>query len=127
MCRLLAVLILTAVTACAPPVAPAPAEGTDPAPVSAPVQGDAAEVAACDARGGDMRPVCRMQSLQCVIDYSDAGRACRDGDDCQGDCRADVGATAGAPVTGQCQASSDPCGCFTTVEDGRAEAGLCVD
>ena len=30
-------------------------------------------------------------------------------------------------VTGRCQATSDPCGCFANVEDGRIETALCVD
>ncbi|EPX58743.1 hypothetical protein D187_003704 [Cystobacter fuscus DSM 2262] len=65
----------------------------------------------------------------CVIPYADAGKACRDGDDCQGSCRytADGQPPADAPVTGTCQVSNDPCGCFATVEDGKLQAALCVD
>lgn len=126
----LTALTLVLVAACAPAPAPAPEARGDvwsEAPVSAPpAQPDSEEARACAARGGALQPVCRMQSLQCVVQYSDAGRPCRDGDDCQGDCRADVGAS-GASVTGQCQASSDPCGCFALVEDGRVESALCVD
>lgn len=81
----------------------------------------------CQEAGGTMRPVCRMGSVQCVVTYSDAGQTCRDGDDCQGDCRADVGTQAGTPVTGRCQATSDPCGCFANVEDGQVDGALCVD
>lgn len=122
-------LMLALVAACAPAPAPEPSgDAWADAPVSAPAaQPDTAEARACAAEGGALRPVCRMQSLQCVVQYSDAGRPCRDGDDCQGDCRAPVEAASGGPVTGRCQASSDPCGCFTRVENGRAEAALCVD
>lgn len=114
--RALAAFTLLIVVACTP-VAPAPPGpgGGDP------------RAAGCAMEGGTMQPVCRRQTLQCVIAYSDAGRTCRDGDDCQGDCRAGVGVEAGTSVIGQCQATSDPCGCFTTIEDGRAQAGLCVD
>ena len=117
--RGLIALVLLTLMACTPvgPTPPTPGGGG----------GGGSDAASCDARGGSMQPVCRRQTLQCVITYSDAGQACRDGDDCRGDCRADIGVTAGAAVTGQCQASSDPCGCFTTVEDGRAQAGLRVD
>lgn len=125
--RLFAALVAAALTACAPPAAPTPTGEAAETPASAPVGAGTPEAAACAQRGGALRPVCRMQTLQCVVQYSDAGRACRDGDDCQGDCRADAGVTPGASITGQCQASSDPCGCFTTVEGGRAQAGLCVD
>ena len=30
-------------------------------------------------------------------------------------------------VTGVCQADSDPCGCFTTIEDGQVAHAICVD
>lgn len=119
------ILALALVTACAPGVSPTP-DGVDAdAPASAPVGGT--DTAACQARGGELAPVCRMQTIQCVIRYSDAGRTCTDGDDCQGDCRTEVGPSDGQPATGQCQATSDPCGCFANVEDGRATGGLCVD
>lgn len=108
-------------TACAP-VVPMP-DGpvmTDQTPTAA----------ACAARGGQLQPVGRMQSLQCVIKYADAGKRCTDGDDCLGDCRIEDMAARpqmGAPAVGHCQASSDRFGCFTTVENGRAEATLCID
>jgi hypothetical protein len=31
------------------------------------------------------------------------------------------------PITGQCQASSSPFGCFARVEDGHSTGFLCVD
>lgn len=97
-----------------------------PQPVLPPEQTAAA---ACEARGGKMTPVGRMQSLQCVIDYADAGKACRSGADCQGDCRVDgpVAVPAGREVTGVCAANSSRFGCHTTIENGRAQATLCVD
>ena len=104
-----------------PPSADAPRE------VSAPQPQDAA---ACRARGGEMRRVGRMQSLQCVIPTADAGRSCTDSDQCERRCilsdsvkptRPDT------PVTGTCQAESVRFGCFQTVEDGRAGPALCVD
>lgn len=108
-------------TACAP-VAPTP---------DGPVTGDQTpSAAACAARGGELRPVGRMQTLQCVIKYADAGKRCTDGDDCLGDCRVEGAASApreGAAAVGQCQANSDRFGCFTTVENGRAGATLCID
>jgi hypothetical protein len=33
----------------------------------------------------------------------------------------------GKPATGKCVATSDPCGCFTLVEDGKIGPALCVD
>ena len=99
-----------------------------PPPVRVPERTEASD---CQARGGKMLPQGRMQTLQCVVSYADAGKRCTDGDDCQGDCRveeADGGfPAAGTAVTGRCQASSSRFGCYTTVEDGRAEATICVD
>lgn len=98
---------------------------------AAPAQTPADEASACAARGGKMLPQGRMQTLQCLVSYADAGQRCRDGDDCQGDCRveeADGGfPAAGTAVVGRCQATNSRFGCYTTVEDGKAEATICVD
>lgn len=86
--------------------------------------------AACTARGGKLRRVGRLQSVQCVVSYPDAGQRCTDGDDCQGDCRIpENGAVPaeGAAVVGQCQQTNMSFGCFTRVEDGKADATLCID
>ena len=85
------------------------------------------DVASCTAKGGTVRPVCRMQKPACVIAYSDAGKVCSDKSDCQGRCLYQGEAPAEASVTGQCQATSDPCGCFTTVVKGHVGPGMCVD
>ena len=84
----------------------------------------------CLARGGRMLPQGRMQTLQCVVAYADAGERCTTGSDCQGDCRIeDVTAApaAGTAAVGQCQVTSSRFGCYTTVENGKAEATICVD
>lgn len=130
-------LIIAAATLLAAACQPMPADGgradlAEAAPGGqAPVQTPADEAAACAARGGKMLPQGRMQTPQCVVSYSDAGQRCTDGDDCQGECRveeADGGfPTAGSAVVGRCQASSSRFGCYTTVENGRAEATICVD
>lgn len=126
-------LIIAAATLLAAACQPMPAEGgrADLAEATPAVQTPADEAAACAARGGKMLPQGRMQTPQCVVSYADAGKRCTDGDDCQGDCRveeADGGfPAAGSAVAGRCQASSSRFGCYTTVEDGRAEATICVD
>jgi hypothetical protein len=112
---------------------PMPADGgqtdlAEAAPVSQTPAGD--DAAACAARGGKMAPQGRMQTLRCVVSYADAGQRCTTGDDCQGDCRIEeVAGTprAGEAAVGQCQANSSRFGCYTTVEDGKAEATICVD
>ncbi|MBA4804854.1 MAG: hypothetical protein H2038_09415 [Brevundimonas sp.] len=87
------------------------------------------EASDCEARGGRMTPQGRMQTLQCVVSYADAGKRCTDGDDCQGDCRVEDAPfpAAGASAVGRCQADSGRFGCYATVENGRAQAALCVD
>ena len=100
--------------------------GHEPAPVAIP---ESAAAADCIARHGTMQPVGRMQTMQCVVRYADAGKRCTDSDQCAGECRtADAARPAqGATVAGVCQADSNRFGCFTRVEDGKAEATLCVD
>lgn len=85
--------------------------------------------AECAARGGELKPVGRMQSIQCVITYADAGKRCTDGDQCAGDCRLEDAPfpEAGTAAVGQCAATSDRFGCHATVEDGKATPALCID
>jgi hypothetical protein len=98
-------------------------------PADEPLPGQTPDAAACAARGGTMQRVGRMQTLQCVVRYADAGKRCTDGDQCQGDCRIEGNApiAEGASVAGVCQADSDRFGCHTRVEGGKAGATLCVD
>lgn len=101
--------------------------GHEPAPVAVP---ESAAAADCIARHGTMQRVGRMQTMQCVVRYADAGKRCTDSDQCAGECRtADVAArpAEGAATTGICQADSNRFGCFTRVENGKAEATLCID
>lgn len=114
---------------------PMPADGgrtdlAEAAPAAPAAQTGADDAAACAARGGKMLPQGRMQTMRCVVTYTDAGQRCTDGDQCQGDCRVEdvaEASRAGAAAVGQCQATSSRFGCYTTVEDGKAEATICVD
>jgi hypothetical protein len=83
----------------------------------------------CSAAGGTWRRVCMMGTLACVIRLADAGKTCRGGNECLGrQCRYEgKQLPPGTKVTGKCMAQSDPCGCFTLVEDGKVQGGLCVD
>jgi hypothetical protein len=75
-----------------------------------------------------MQRVGRAQTMQCVITYADANKACRDGGDCRsGRCLGPVEASGRSDVIGQCQASNLIFGCYTSVSGGRAEAAICVD
>jgi len=85
----------------------------------------------CRVGGGTWRPVCLMGKPACVIRYADADKTCRDGDECQSkQCRyagKQLPNADGNEATGKCSATSDPCGCFTLVEDGKIQGTLCVD
>jgi putative hemolysin len=115
---LIAALALIA-AACSPMAEQAPDAGTP---------GQSAE-AACAAQGGTMQRVGRMQSVQCVIAYADAGKRCTDGDQCGGDCLLAEGSSVapGAAAAGQCAPTSNRFGCATRVENGKADATLCID
>ena len=127
--RSLLTLICLALIACAAPVAPEAEPGGSSAPAEAPsgIPPHQMNADQCQAVGGTMRPVCMMGNISCVVRYADAGRVCSDGDDCQGNCRAESLDRTTGPITGRCQETSDPCGCFANVEDGRVDAALCVD
>ncbi len=126
--RILILMAALAAAACQP----LPVEGgkTDLAQTPVPSAAGGTDAEACAAQGGKMLPQGRMQTTRCVISYADAGKRCTDGDDCAGDCRVEdvAGAPhAGVAAVGQCQVSSSRFGCYTTVEDGKAEATICVD
>jgi hypothetical protein len=89
----------------------------------------AATQEACLGQGGAWAPICRLQRPACVLTFKDAGKACTDSDQCQGNCYADLskGPQAGQPATGVCATNSNPCGCNARVEDGVATPTLCVD
>jgi hypothetical protein len=115
----LSVLFLAGCTP-APPVEPPPPQ-LGPASSLDPVS--------CKREGGAMKRVGRLQTLQCVIAYADAGKSCSSGSECAGDCRAEQGLDVrpGQQVAGICQATSDQFGCSTQVENGRAQSTICID
>jgi hypothetical protein len=118
--RILPLLVLLLLTACAPVSAPSspPVAPSTPPPSSA-----RPDDVACAARGGTIRSVCRIQRLAGVFAYEDAGKACTDGDQCEGRC---VVLTGDGSKGGVCEADSDPCGC-TTELIGGVPSSICVD
>lgn len=93
------------------------------------------ESRACAEQGGDWRRVCLAQRYQCVNPHSDAGKACSDSSECEGECLVELGSACneageckdpevpepGAQLTGVCQRDDDPCGSFVFVREGRAQ------
>jgi hypothetical protein len=101
------------------PTAPAP--GTDAA---------VADAASCAAAGGEMKPLGRLQRVQCVKPYADAGKACSAKTDCTGQCLADGESelVAGAKARGVCQTDvSQNFGCRQRIDNGVAQGTICVD
>ena len=73
-----------------------------------------------------MQQVGRAQTWRCILDYTDAGKACTDGSQCQGDCLA-TDSEGKTPAVGQCAADSNTFGCRARIADGVAEPMRCVD
>jgi hypothetical protein len=119
-----ALTVMVLLEGCAPGSPTKAIQDVQPTPVSVP-----ADAASCRLAGGVMKPVGRLQSLQCIHTYSDAGKSCTSGTQCAGECRAEPGVDArpGQAVAGYCQATSDRFGCSTEVENGRAQATICID
>ncbi|MGX2087552.1 hypothetical protein [Xanthomonas axonopodis] len=93
----------------------------------APAAQTSADAAACTAKGGQLRPVGRMQIPRCIVPYADAGKTCTDNSDCSGDCLATNIVPTGAAATGTCQRDSDRFGCRQEVVGGKGQAALCID
>jgi pimeloyl-ACP methyl ester carboxylesterase len=87
------------------------------------------DATACQARGGEVRPVCRRQVPRCVVRYPDAGKRCSNKSDCQGRCLVDGERSLrpGDPANGRCEEDDDPCGCKFEVKNGKLAGGICVD
>lgn len=86
------------------------------------------DAASCMAKGGELRPLGRLQRVQCVVPYADAGKTCSTRQDCTGHCLAIGEVVAGAPAAGTCQRDiSENFGCRQRVDGGVAQGILCVD
>jgi len=97
------------------------------APLTAPDTSQShAAISACTGQGGQMQQVGRAQTWQCILQYSDAGKACTDSGQCQGHCLSqDLGEN--APAKGQCAADSNRFGCRSVLTNGVASPTLCID
>ncbi|MEO1554695.1 MAG: hypothetical protein AAFR82_12265, partial [Pseudomonadota bacterium] len=86
-----------------------------------------AERNTCLKTGGIVERAGLLGAERCTRPFSDAGQVCSDSSQCQGACRTTPNVPAGSPVTGICQPSDNPFGCFAEVMNGIAGPGLCVD
>ncbi len=128
----LALAALLAACSSTPPAAdattqPAAQAATPDTPEAAEAYQNAREVD-CRAAGGALQPLGRLQRVQCVIPYADAGRTCSSKRDCSGQCLATGETKAGVVATGTCQRDiSQNFGCRQRIEDGKAQGMICVD
>ena len=82
----------------------------------------------CARLGGYVQRVGLLGREACVVTYKDAGKACTDGSQCEGDCWGEARPFApGEPAKGTCQPTNMPFGCNSRVNNGVASPVLCVD
>lgn len=82
---------------------------------------------ACSAKGGTIQPVGKAQIPTCVTPYADAGKACTDKSQCQGQCVLEDNLETQGEVTGACQKTDRQFGCYARVINGKATGAICVD
>lgn len=102
----------------------APSENSSVAPADGKSTANATTAQTCKAQGGSWQPVCMLGRNYCILSYADAGKACTDSSQCQGKC---LVVPDRIQTTGQCQLNNNPCGCFSTMEHGQPQPGLCID
>ena len=129
--RFLASLALAAVlSACSstPPAADTTVQVVTPEIPEATAAYQEARDVDCSAAGGTLQPLGRLQRVQCVIPYADAGKTCSGKRDCSGQCLATGETEAGVVAAGTCQRdASQNFGCRQRIEDGKAQGTICVD
>ncbi|BCW87681.1 hypothetical protein sos41_08110 [Alphaproteobacteria bacterium SO-S41] len=97
----------------------------DPPP-AAPVD----PVAACAAEGGVIEHVPPSGIEVCVVTYKDGGKACTDGDECEGDClTTEQTPVPGADglVHGMCTEKGGLSGCFAQITKGVPGPFVCME
>lgn len=127
LCTSLVLTALLAACSSAPPSVDTTAQATVTSPEAAEAYREARDVD-CQAAGGTLQRLGRLQREQCVIPYADAGKACSRKSDCTGQCLATGEGVAGVVATGTCQRdASQNFGCRQRIDDGKAQGTLCVD
>jgi len=120
--RIVPVLLVALLAACS-----TPAERTDTVtPIGGPDKATVITEAECLREGGQWTQLGRAPVQQCLRQTTDAGKACSDSAQCEGQCMAPEGAVDGAQVAGQCSVDTNPFGCQQRVRGGVAST-ICVD
>lgn len=86
-----------------------------------------AEKKECLSVGGKISNVGMRQAEVCIQRYPDAGKVCQDNSDCMGRCLAESRVPSQKPATGRCQVEDSLFGCRQSIENGIAQALLCID
>ena len=117
--RILPLFLAATLVACAAPAErPATQGGPDMATVT--------HEADCMRVGGEWTQLGRAPVKQCLRQTTDAGKACSDSQQCEGQCIAPEGTTEGAETGGACSVDTNPFGCQQRVRDGVAMT-ICID
>jgi len=126
--RLKKLYTLTSLSAQSQDLTQAPSEPLTPAPAPNNDRTLSAEDRAmCVSQGGFVERAGIIGAERCTMTYSDGGNICIDSSNCQGICVADVNAGDKGAVSGQCQKTDNPFGCYSEVVAGKVQPGLCVD
>jgi len=129
--RFLASLALAALVAACSSTPPAADTTAQPAAPDTPEATEAYQEARdvdCRAAGGTLQPLGRLQRVQCVVPYADAGKVCSAKADCSGQCLATGDAAPGTAARGVCQRDvSQNFGCRQRIDGGVTLGTICVD
>jgi len=124
-------LVLTALLAACSSTPPAADTAAASAAATSPEAAEAYREARdvdCQAAGGTLQRLGRLQREQCVIPYADAGKTCSHKSDCTGQCLAGGEVTVGSVATGTCQRDvRQNFGCRQRIDEGKAQGTICVD
>lgn len=78
----------------------------------------------CAADGGEYERRGMLGQYSCAVPFADAGKVCTKASDCIGQCRVENGEA----TTGTCQATTDPFGCYSYLDETSNEpVTICVD
>ena len=129
--RLKSLYTLTSLSAQPQDLTQTPSEPLPPTPITPTPNNDrtlsAEDRAMCLSQGGFVERAGIIGAERCTMTYSDGGNICIDSSNCQGICVADVNAGDKGAVSGQCQKTDNPFGCYSEVVAGKVQPGLCVD
>jgi hypothetical protein len=121
--RIASIFLVALLAACS-----APAERSTDAvtPVGGPDKATVTNESDCQRVGGQWTQLGRAPGKQCLRQTTDAGKACTDSEQCEGQCLAPEGSVDGTPVGGSCSVDTNPFGCQQRLRDGVALT-ICVD